>query len=98
MTKRISMRAIAEELGLSVPTVSRALGGYTDISAATRARVAEAAKRLGYEPNAAGRMLASGRSGFVGLVLPVQTERFVNAYIGAISPACLRGWQNGICI
>lgn len=84
MTKRSSLREIADELGLSVPTVSRALGGYSDIALATRERVADAARRLGYEPNSAGRMLASGKSGYVGLVLPVGERQFVDAYLGAI--------------
>jgi transcriptional regulator with XRE-family HTH domain len=33
----MSLKAIAKELGLSVTTVSRALGGYDDVSAETRA-------------------------------------------------------------
>lgn len=84
MAGRSSLREIAQELGLSVPTVSRALGGYTDIAKSTRERVAETARRLGYEPNSAGRMLASGKSGFVGLVLPVGERQFVDAYLGAL--------------
>lgn len=35
----MSLKAIAKELGLSVTTVSRALNGYDDVSAETRARV-----------------------------------------------------------
>lgn len=93
MGGRGSLRQIAEELGLSVPTVSRALGGYTDIAEATRERVAAAAKRLGYTPNAAGRMLASGKSGFVGLVLPVGTQQFVDAYLGAIVVGLSEGFS-----
>jgi LacI family transcriptional regulator len=35
----MSLKAIAKELGLSITTVSRALNGYDDVSAETRARV-----------------------------------------------------------
>lgn len=35
----MSLKAIAAELGISVTTVSRALGGFSDVSASTRARV-----------------------------------------------------------
>lgn len=93
MAKRGSLREIADELGLSVPTVSRALGGYTDIAEATRKRVAATAKRMGYAPNSAGRMLASGKSGFVGLVLPVGGQQFVDAYLGAIFAGLSEGFS-----
>lgn len=93
LARRGSLREIADELGLSVPTVSRALGGYTDIAEGTRKRVAETAKRLGYAPNAAGRMLASGKSGFVGLVLPVGAQQFVDAYLGAIVAGLSEGFS-----
>ena len=43
------MHTIAERLGLSVATVSRALRGVAGINARTRARVFEAAAQLGYQ-------------------------------------------------
>ncbi|MFN7192475.1 MAG: LacI family DNA-binding transcriptional regulator, partial [Rhodospirillales bacterium] len=49
----MTLRRLADELGLSPTTVSRALAGYDDVAAATRAKVVRAAKRLGYVPNAA---------------------------------------------
>lgn len=64
------LKELAAELGLSITTVSRALAGYTDVAAATRVRVREMAAKRGYIPNRAGRMLVSGDSGFVGLVVP----------------------------
>lgn len=45
------MREVASRLGLHVSTVSLALRGVGRISAETRAKVAAAAKELGYEPN-----------------------------------------------
>ena len=64
------LRDIADELGLSPATVSRALNGYPEVGEATRARVLEAAERLGYAPNPIARRLVGGRSGFVGMVVP----------------------------
>ena len=64
------LKDIAEELGLSPATVSRALNGYPEVGEATRARVVEAAERLGYAPNPIARRLVGGRSGFVGMVVP----------------------------
>lgn len=46
-----SMETIANNLGVSISTVSRALRDNRVISAATRRRVKEAAHRLGYRPN-----------------------------------------------
>ncbi|WP_163269093.1 LacI family DNA-binding transcriptional regulator [Chelativorans alearense] len=82
MRRRSTLKEVAAALDLSVATVSRALGGYEDIAAETRRRVAEKARELGYVPNMAGRMLVSGRSGFVGLVLPVRGPDFVDSFLG----------------
>ena len=63
------LKDLAEHLGLSQTTVSRALNGYPEVNEATRLRVAETAERLGYRPNASALRLATGRSSTVGLVL-----------------------------
>jgi LacI family transcriptional regulator len=77
------LKELAAELGLSITTVSRALAGYSDVSPATRARAAAAAERLGYVPSQAGRMLVSGRTDFIGMVLPVGEGRMIDAFVGA---------------
>jgi LacI family transcriptional regulator len=63
------LKDLAEHLGLSQTTVSRALNGYPEVKEATRLRVSEAAAELGYRPNASALRLATGRAGAVGLVL-----------------------------
>lgn len=63
------LKDLAEHLGLSQTTVSRALNGYPEVKEATRLRVAEAADQLGYRPNASALRLATGRAGAIGLVL-----------------------------
>lgn len=77
-----TLKELAEHLDVSITTVSRALAGHPRIALKTRQRVAEAARRYGYVPNVAARQLVSGRSGFVGLVLPVRGPNFVDSYIG----------------
>ena len=64
----MNLKELAADLGLSQTTVSRALNGYPEVNEATRLRVAEAANRLGYRPNASARRLATGRVGAVGIV------------------------------
>lgn len=63
------LKDLAEHLGLSQTTVSRALNGYPEVKEATRLRVTETAARLGYRPNASALRLATGRAGAIGLVL-----------------------------
>jgi len=64
----MNLKELAGNLGLSQTTVSRALNGYPEVNESTRRRVAEAAARLGYRPNASARRLATGRAGAVGIV------------------------------
>jgi len=66
----VRMKDIARELGVSVMTVSKALRHHTDISEATRRKVLERARRLGYQPNWIARSLVSRRTYMVGLVIP----------------------------
>jgi LacI family transcriptional regulator len=71
-----TIRELAQSLGLSITTVSRALDGYGDVSPATRARVRAAADASSYRPNAAARRLRRGQSEVVTMVLPTGHGRF----------------------
>ncbi len=66
----MSLARISKTLGLSITTVSRALGGYSDVASATRARVLAEAERINYHPNENARRLRRGRAGAIGMVLP----------------------------
>ena len=79
---RPTLRHLAEELDLSITTVSRGLAGYQDVAQATQIRVREAASRAGYVPNSAGKSLVTGRSGFVGLVLPLGDPPVIDPFLG----------------
>lgn len=71
-SRRVTASDIARSLSLSRATVGFVLNdtpGQT-ISEATRTRVLDEAKRLGYRPHTAARALASGRTRIVLLVLP----------------------------
>ncbi|MCJ8521413.1 LacI family transcriptional regulator [Pseudorhizobium tarimense] len=65
-----NLKQLAQSLGLSITTVSRALDGYNDVSAATRLRVREAADAIGYRPNASARRLRKQRAELVAVTLP----------------------------
>ena len=49
--RSVTIKDLAAELGLSITTISRALNGYADVGEKTRARVEDAARRMGYQPN-----------------------------------------------
>lgn len=63
-----TLRELAEHLGLSPATVSRALNGFPEVGEKTRARVIAAAKKLNYRPNSTAKKLATGKSGMVGII------------------------------
>ncbi|MET0238231.1 MAG: LacI family DNA-binding transcriptional regulator [Kibdelosporangium sp.] len=67
---RPSIREVAQEAGVSVTTVSQALNGKGRLDIATRERVVEIARRMGYHPNRNARSLRSGRTGSIALLLP----------------------------
>ncbi|QQA44864.1 LacI family DNA-binding transcriptional regulator [Pelagovum pacificum] len=61
---------MSEASGVSEMTVSRVLRNKGDVSEATRERVREAAKALGYVPNKIAGALASSRVNLVAVVIP----------------------------
>ena len=64
-----TIQELAAQSGVSVATVSRALNGSPEISAATRKRILELARQLDYTPSAAARTLVRRRSHVVGVIL-----------------------------
>jgi len=69
---RADLKTLAEELGLSQSTISRALRSHPAIPETTRRRVTDAAEKSGYSPNARARGLATGRTEAIGLVFPLE--------------------------
>ncbi|WP_119393305.1 substrate-binding domain-containing protein [Salinibius halmophilus] len=63
------LQDIADRLGLSKATVSRALNDYPEVGASTRARVKAVAQELGYLPNLSAQRLATGQTGLIAMVL-----------------------------
>jgi hypothetical protein len=65
--RRPTVYDVAERAKVSIATVSFAFSRPDQISAATRERVLETARELGYMPSASARGLARGRTGALGL-------------------------------
>jgi DNA-binding LacI/PurR family transcriptional regulator len=87
---------VAARAGVSRATVSFVLNnarGQT-ISEATRQRVLDAARDLGYTPHAGARSLAGGTAGTVALVIPkaahLQDDAFIGQLFATVNAECHR--------
>ncbi|MGI4731206.1 MAG: LacI family DNA-binding transcriptional regulator [Janthinobacterium lividum] len=65
-----TIRDVARSANVSVASVSRALNGLDNVTAATRGRVLQAAAELSYVPNAAARSLSRAETRIIGIVVP----------------------------
>lgn len=72
----VTIYDVAREAGVSMATVSRVVNGNPNVKPATRKKVMEAIKRLGYRPNAVARGLASKRTTTVGVIIPDISSMF----------------------
>ncbi len=66
----LTLRDVSEASGVSEMTVSRVLRNRSDVSQATREKVLQAAKQLGYVPNKIAGALASQRVNLVAVIIP----------------------------
>jgi DNA-binding LacI/PurR family transcriptional regulator len=64
-----TINTIARELGISISTVSKALNNYSDVSEATRQRVKNAAREMGYHPSSIAQNFRKQRTNKIGLVV-----------------------------
>lgn len=71
---RTTLADVAERVGTSAITVSRALRRPEMVSEALRARIGEAVRELGYVPDPAAQALASQRSNVIGVLIPSVTN------------------------
>jgi LacI family transcriptional regulator len=82
--KKVSIKDIARELNISITTVSFVINGKSQemgISSTTENRVHELIKKMGYNPNSAARMLRTGKSKTIGLIV----EDISNYFFGNIA-------------
>lgn len=91
--KPVTLKQIAEQLNISVTTVSKALKDYPDISKKTKAMVKELAKTLNYKPNTFAVNLRTKESKTVGLIIPEIVHHFFSSVIkGIIAQAEKKGY------
>ena len=80
-SRQITINQVAQEAGVSVQTVSRVLNERPDVSPETRRKVQEIITRLGYQPSAIARGLASRRTRSLGLITADFSDYFFTQVI-----------------
>jgi len=81
---RITIKTLAQQLGLSIATVSKALKDSYEISAETKSRVLLLAKDLNYVPNPYASSLRKQQSNTIAVILPDVADNFFSLAIQGI--------------
>ncbi|MBT5225958.1 MAG: LacI family DNA-binding transcriptional regulator [Candidatus Marinimicrobia bacterium] len=84
MGKNLTLKDLAQKLGLSTSTVSRALQNNPAISDDTRLRVNKLAKKIGYYPDALAKSLKNKKSYTIGVIVPEISHFFFSSVIDGI--------------
>ena len=71
-----TLKDVAERAGVTVTTVSRMLNGHDCVSPATREKISQAMREIGYFPNEMARSLSKKQSNFIGLIVPTARHSF----------------------
>lgn len=79
-----TLKEIAEQLGISIATVSKSLKNYPDVSAKTKKAVIELASQLNYTPNSFAVNLRTKESKTIGLIIPTIVHHFFSNVIKGI--------------
>ncbi len=92
----LKLKEIAKAAGVSISTVSKALGSSTDISSKTRAAILKTARDLGYDINSSRGLRRDNTSGIIGVICP---EIKSNYYAQLVSSIAERLTEKGLkCI
>lgn len=82
--KDITLKQIAEKLGISITTVSKALKDYPDVSPKTKKAVLDLAEELNFTPNSYAVYLRTNESKTIGLIIPEVVHHFFSGVINGI--------------
>lgn len=94
----VTIKAIAQELNISLSTVSRALRGMPEVHADTRAAVHRLAAELDYQPNQLAKNLAHSRTRTIGVIVPNLGYHFFSAMLNSIEEAAMQaGYSVLVC-
>jgi LacI family transcriptional regulator len=94
--KRVTIRDIADESGVSVATVSRVINDRPDVASKTRADVLRVMRAHSFVTNRSARALSIGRTGLIGLTVPFVDESYFTAIISGASEALYEQGQRAV--
>src|SRR5437762_12344827 len=83
----ITIRQIADLAGVSIATVSRVLNGRGDVSDETRDLVSRIIRENGYTANRSARGLSAGRTGLVGVLVPLVYPAYFSGLLAGAAEA-----------
>ena len=84
---RATIRDIADLAGVSIATVSRVLNDRPDVAPGTRETVLQVVREHGFATNRGARGLASGRTGMIGLTLPLVNDAYFGPMLSGATEA-----------
>lgn len=94
----VTIKDIAQQLSVSVSTVSRALRGSADINPATKKAILDLADKLEYQPNSIALSLVKSRTNILGVIIPdIAVQFFASAISGIQEVASAAGYNVMIC-
>jgi DNA-binding LacI/PurR family transcriptional regulator len=98
MRAHATLGDVAQRAGTSVATAGRALGGYGNVSSATRDRVIAAARHLNYHTNALARGMKQQSTFTIGLIIGNICNSFFARIVRAVETAVMRyGYKVIVC-
>lgn len=92
--KETTIYDIADKLGVTAATVSRALNDNHTISDSTKQLVLETAKKMNYQPNSIAAALRNGKSYTVGIIVPSADRVFFSSIIRGIEDVVNKSGYN----
>lgn len=99
MAKKTTLKEIAQLMGVSVSTVSKALNNSPEISIETRNRVKEVAIQKNYQPNYIAQSLKSKSTRTIGVIIPDILNYFFVKALNGIEKECRdTGYRIVTCI
>ena len=82
--RNISLKDLAQELGVSISTVSRALNNHPDISPEVTRKVQKLAVEMNYTPNPLAMGLLKQATRMIGVIVPDLVTHFYSSIISGI--------------
>lgn len=94
--RRTSLKDLAEQLGVSIATVSRALRGSHEVGEEMRQKVKKLAKQLNYRPNPFAQSLRQEAPRIIGVIVPNLVTHYYAAVLDGIESYAIENDYNVI--